>query len=147
MRLWHKDLIKFLPRQQLVAQYRELCSIAKDWDEKETTNHVLINKVMDYPVSHLYAYTTIVKDEMKNRKYTMRKDAWERFANHCVAIRERETEDKQWMISVSHDELFEHWHTDRYLKQCLYNLQEKYDCGGISQEDWDKIEEHFNWIL
>ena len=144
MRLWHKDLIHFLPRQQLVAQYRELCSIAKDWDEKDTTNHVLINKVMDYPVSHLYAYTAIVKDEMKNRKYTIRKDAWERFANHCSNLDNKDTRN-EW--AVSYGELFEHWHTDRYLKQCLYNLQEKYDCGGISQEDWDKIEEHFNWIL
>lgn len=28
---------------------------------------------------------------------------------------------------------------DRYLKQNLYNLQEKYDCGGISEDDWDNI--------
>ena len=144
MRLWHKDLIKFLPRQQLVAQYRELCSIAKDWDEYNTTNHVLINKVMDYPVSHLYIYTTIVRNEMENRKYTIRKDAWERFANHCSNLDNKDTRN-EW--AVSYGELFEHWHTDRYLKQCLYNLQEKYDCGGISQEDWDKIEEHFSWVL
>jgi len=28
-----------------------------------------------------------------------------------------------------------------YLKQCYYNLQEKYDCGGISEEEWEKIKE------
>lgn len=32
--------------------------------------------------------------------------------------------------------LFNSWHNDRYLKQCYYNLQEKYDCGGISENDW-----------
>lgn len=28
MRLWHKDLIHYLPRQQLIAQWRECCAIA-----------------------------------------------------------------------------------------------------------------------
>ena len=36
-------------------------------------------------------------------------------------------------------ELFDDWHTNRYLKQCLYNLEEKYDRGGITQEEWDNI--------
>ena len=27
----------------------------------------------------------------------------------------------------------------RYLKQCLYNLEEKYDCGGINKEEWKLI--------
>lgn len=41
--------------------------------------------------------------------------------------------------------LFNTWHTDRYLAQCLYNLEEKYDRGGISQEEWDKIyNKYFN---
>lgn len=32
-------------------------------------------------------------------------------------------------------------HNDRYLKQCYYNLQEKYDRGIISEYEWAKIEE------
>ena len=55
MRVWHKDLLDVLPRQQLLGQWQECCLVAK------------------------------------------------------------------------------------YLKQCLYNLQEKYDCGGISDEEWLKI--------
>lgn len=31
------------------------------------------------------------------------------------------------------------WHNERYFLQCFYNLQEKYDCGGILEEDWQKI--------
>lgn len=30
-------------------------------------------------------------------------------------------------------------HNTRYLKQCLYNLEEKFDRGIITQEEWDKI--------
>ena len=38
MRLWHKDLLPFLPRQQLLSQLRECVAIAKDeWDLIEIT--------------------------------------------------------------------------------------------------------------
>ena len=30
-------------------------------------------------------------------------------------------------------------HNDRYLKQCYYNLQEKYDRHIITAEEWEKI--------
>ena len=36
MRLWHKDLIYVLPRQQLLGQWRECCLIAKNIAEKGT---------------------------------------------------------------------------------------------------------------
>ena len=39
MRLWHKDLIDVLPRQQLISQWREICCIAKNIAEKGTPNH------------------------------------------------------------------------------------------------------------
>ena len=47
MRLWHKDLIPVLPRQQLIGQWRECCLIAKQISEKGTPNHILVNKIMD----------------------------------------------------------------------------------------------------
>ena len=43
--------------------------------------------------------------------------------------------------------LFEGWHNERYLKQCYYNLQEKYDCRGISKEEWMKIHKYVNFTL
>ena len=39
MRLWHKDLISVLPRQQLLGQWRECCLIARNIAEKNTPNH------------------------------------------------------------------------------------------------------------
>lgn len=36
---------------------------------------------------------------------------------------------------------------ERYLKQCYYNLQEKYDCGGISKEEWMKVYKYVNFAL
>ena len=48
MRLWHKDLIAFLPRKQLLGQWRECCAIARNIAVNGTPNHVLVNKVLDY---------------------------------------------------------------------------------------------------
>ena len=49
MRLWHKDLIDVLPNGQLLGQWRECCAIARNIKAKGTPNHLLVNKIMDYP--------------------------------------------------------------------------------------------------
>lgn len=69
MRLWHKDLIPVLPRQQLLGQWRECCAIMSNIAKKGTPNHVLVNKVMDYNHDHFYTYALHVKDEMRKRGY------------------------------------------------------------------------------
>lgn len=131
MRLWHIDLIPVLPRKQLLSQWRECCCIAKDIAIKGTPNHLLVNKIMDYNVSHFYSYATMVCSEMKRREY---KCDFEKFSKYC---------DCDTLVFYP----FRLWHNERYLKQCLYNLQEKYDCGGISEEEWQKIEEKFGFMI
>ena len=37
------------------------------------------------------------------------------------------------------DAIYIRWHDDRYLKQCLCNLQEKADCGAIPADEWKQI--------
>ena len=66
LRLWHKDLISVLPRQQLLGQWRELNSIFK-----LENRHVLINFVYDYDKKILCNYSKIIIDEMKRRNYKM----------------------------------------------------------------------------
>lgn len=137
MRIWHKDLIPVLPRKQLVGQWRELCLIAKSISDKGTPNHILVNRVMDYPLSHLEGYARLVYDEMKKRGY---KAEWSRFESQFPFTPYGFFSDWQ---KVPYDELFNGWHNDRYRTQCLVNLQEKYDCGGISDEEWNKIRGKF----
>jgi hypothetical protein len=47
--------------------------------------------------------------------------------------------DSEYYIPVPIDEIYNAWMDVTYLKICYYNLYEKFLCGGISQEDWDKI--------
>ena len=48
MRLWHTSLIPVLPREHLVAQWRECSAIAGKIQTSGTPNHVLVNFIMNY---------------------------------------------------------------------------------------------------
>lgn len=126
MRLWHKDLIPYLPRQQLLGQWRECCLIAKQIAEKGTPNHVLVNRVLDYPKDHFYTFCKLVQREMYHRKYRMTMQAQMKIWREL------------WHY-IPDGDVFPGWHNDRYLKQCLANLQEKADCGAIPAEEWKRI--------
>jgi len=130
MRLWHKDLIRILPRQQLLSQWRECCCIARNITENGTPNHLLVNKILDYPAAHFNVYAIAVYDEMKRRGYKCDFDKFRRW--WC-------NRNRDWELR----EIFPDWHNERYLRQCYYNLQEKYDCGGISEEEWNKLYNYF----
>lgn len=132
MRLWHKDLIGVLPDKQLQGQWRECCLIAKALHDGNL-NHLLVNKVKEYPIEDFINYTNLVCIEMRCRG---KNPIWANFSKYF-----------KWdYIEYSRD-IFDGWHNDRYLKQCYYNLQEKYDCGGISFEEWQKVVKRVSELL
>lgn len=134
-RLWHKNLIHYLPNQQLTEQWRECCCIAKNIAKKGTPNHILVNRIMDYPIAHFCTYTQLVIDELKNRGYKISDRAINNFEWNIDRICERQNNyNKNHHGDINH--LFESWHNDKYLRQCYFNLQEKYDCGGIEPQNW-----------
>jgi uncharacterized protein (TIGR02328 family) len=69
LRLWHYSLLPYLPRQQLLSQWRECCCIAKSITEKGTLNHILVNKIMDYPIDHFIVSTITIHDELPITTY------------------------------------------------------------------------------
>ncbi len=121
MRLWHYKLIPLLPRKQLLGQWRELNSIYKKQDR-----HILINYIYDYPKYDLYSYSILVIEELKNRNYKHNLNNFYLYFNNI-------SYDKKIIPFINKM-------NNRYLIQCLYNLQEKYDCGGINDIEWKKIE-------
>lgn len=136
MRLWHKDLIPVLPRQQLLGQWRECCLIAKSIAEKGTPNHLLVNKVMEYPIEHLYNYSMLmIRAEMEKRGFECNYEKFFHWYTKCI--------ESTGYPGIKLADTYKEWHNDRYLTQCYYNLQEKYDCGGISEDEWQKIEDFY----
>ena len=130
MRLWHKELIPVLPRLQLLSQWRECCSIAKAIQEDGTPGHILVNRVLDYPADHFLQYAQYIRDEMVSRKYNCN---WQRFSKWVG----------NFFRYVPFANVFPNWHDDIYLRECLYNLEEKAICGGIPAEEWQLIYERF----
>lgn len=128
MRIWHKDLIAVLPRKQLVAQWRECCLIAKNIRENGTPNHILVNKVTEYSDSHLFEYGLLIRYEIERRGY---KCDFQRLLKWF--------EKSKGLKHIPYFSVFAGWHNDRYFTQCYYNLEEKYDCGGITQDEWNLI--------
>lgn len=117
MRLWHTDLIPYLPKSQLLAQWRELNSIYVKED-----NHILINYIYAYPKEDLYCYTQIVLAEMIKRKITIRtRDKMENYFQNIKPL--------------SLYPPFQKHHNNDYLTICYYNLLEKYIRG---QKDFPK---------
>ena len=136
MRLWHKDFIKVLPREQLVAQWRELSSIAGAIQKNGTPNHLLVNFVLDYDYDHFISYAYYVRQEMTARGYRTMDSVW----NKIVALKPdykllplEEIYPKKMNGKSGYD----------YLTICMYNLKEKFECGGFSLNDWDRIEKEY----
>lgn len=130
MRLWHYALVKYLPRQQLLSQWRECVCIAKSIHDKGTPNHILVNKIMDYPISGFNDYCNIVLAEMVKRGYNVSESSINKLKDY---VGFEVDSDKQY------NKLFKGWHNLSYLEQCYYNLQEKYDCGGLTDKEWETV--------
>ena len=138
MRLWSYQLIPVLPNSMLVSQWRECLAIKRQW-EKGTLKHRLVSYVMDYDKRYFIDYVSKVTGEMIKRKINYNINYYYEMFNFCLI------DTNLGNITVLRDTYKEH--NDRYLKQCLYNLQEKYDRGIITQEEWQKIEDKFGGVM
>lgn len=70
---------------------------------------------------------------MTRRGYRTMDSVWDKI--YCT----RET-DYGEIEFIPLEELFPGWHNDRYLEQCYFNLEEKYDCGGVDEEWFKKVQ-------
>ena len=136
MRLWHYKLIEFLPQSQLIAQWRELNSIFKKQD-----NHILINYVYEYDKKELLSYTILVFKQMV--KKNIRPHSLLNFHNYFgLNVMDLSINDVERKYGKLNKNPFPNHHTNRYLLQCFYNLQEKYDRGqkAFSKEQYERLE-------
>ena len=134
MRLWHTSLIPALPREHLVAQWRELSAIAGKIQTSGTPNHVLVNFVMNYDFDHFISYAYYIRQEMNARKYRTMNSVWEKI----------ESLKPDWNL-LPIEEVYKGKMNDFYLTVCYYNLYEKYDCGMF--DDFDEIEKVYRRII
>ena len=134
MRLWSYQLLPYLPDAQFKGQLRELVAIMHDWKNKGKTNHLLINRVMEYSkadlttyfcwYNHLYnlRYNKFIKDDIINEFYDFKTPY-----------------DVNTFITKG---IFNDWHNENYLEICMYNLYEKHLSIGknrITEKEWKQL--------
>ena len=131
MRLWHTKLIPALPREHLVAQWRELSSIAGKIQLNGTPNHVLVNFVTDYDFDHFISYAYYIRQEMNARKYRTMNAVWDKI----VSLK------PDWTL-LPIEEVYKDKMNNFYLIVCYYNLYEKYKCGMF--DNFEEIQKVYN---
>ena len=129
MRLWHYQLLRGLPRQQLISQLRECTAIALDIRNLgKPSNNYLINKINDYPFNEFKIYCNLVFREITRRGYTVKKATMDKIYE-CLSKKTSPVVDNKKPI-------FKDWHNFAYMDICFYNLMEKYLCGNITEKEW-----------
>lgn len=123
--------MKFYLNLNCYGQWRELNSIFKKQD-----NHILINFIYDYPKEDLFAYTNLILEEFNKRGYKIKNtdNMYKYFSNIAVPI---------LIFKQQNKSMFKNKMNNTYLRECLYNLEEKAICGGMSKEEWQKIYNKF----
>lgn len=129
MRLWHYKLIEALPENQLKGQWRECGLIAYGIEKNGTPNHLLVNRVMDYPMDDFLTYCLLIAREMERRGYRMSNES---------AVRLGRLGTYRYV-----EQPFAGWHNYKYLRVCMANLYEKANIGWgksrITDEEWQKL--------
>lgn len=138
MRIWHKDLIQYLPKKQLKAMRYELGDMIKQYPN---IKHSLVKYANNYDISYLGQYFGCVLLEFERRKLNHRLS----YDNEIVTIVFQKTnlEDQDIMdndLKFKEDD-------DEYFWICLVNLYEKYIRGMVSKEEWKIIEDKFGEYL
>lgn len=125
MRLWSYQILDVLPDKMLIAEWRECLAIKRQW-EKGTLKHRLVSYVMSYDTSIFSNYVTLVANEMDKRNIKFKVEYLDeifKFSSNLNTV-----------LFIPYPE-----HNDRYLRECLYNLEEKATRGIITKEEWQKI--------
>lgn len=116
MRLWHQELIPYLPRQQLLGQHRECCALrGNGWGKP----HATVNYVFTHSPRVLVQYHHLIMDEMESRGY--KPDPIWREATYrgskCSPYDVLPPVPIRTPLYPEHDEA--------YLKDCIKNLRAK----------------------
>ena len=133
MRLFHYAMLPYLPDLQFKGQLREVVAIMSSWRDTGKTNHLLINRVMEYPKNDLWIYFIKYHAEYRKRYgKPIKNEIYQEFAKFpdCEGTGEFR-------------QPFPDWHNREYLRVCMANLYEKHIFGigksRITDEEWARL--------
>lgn len=130
MRIWHYQILPFLPEAQFKGQLRELVAILHDWRDKGKTNNLLINRIMDFSKNNFVRYFLWYEVVYHQRYNTWLTKQWNEFKAF-------DTENE------SSSDCFDNWHNKEYLRCNMANLYEKWKFGKgksrITDDEWQRL--------
>lgn len=120
MRLWHQDLLTFLPRAQILGQHRECCALrGMGWGKKHST----VDYVFTHSAKRLVDFHRLVLREMEYRGYKPAQQ-W-----YCPEYRGKNSIPWPCFLAsenyLSSEALIYPEHDDAYREECLENLRQK----------------------
>ena len=133
-RIWHKDLVSVLPDKMLLQLKDDWFNIATELLSVEVTTSLgepTIDRILEYSIGHFYTYYFVYIMPELHRRGLLDEKTMDFF--HVLASCYSEND-----LRIIHP-VFDCWHNTRYLLQCLMYLEELYDCGYISFEEWYRI--------
>ena len=108
-----------------------------------TPNHLLVNKVTEYPLEDFWIYCEDIVCEMKKRKMVVKEDTFEKILENLYDWKGVFFMSPSKFQNARFCGVFRGWHNKEYLRVCMANLYEKYRFGvgksKISQEEWDQV--------
>lgn len=127
MRLWSWQLLPYLPDLQLRGQLRELVGLMHEWRDKGKVNHLVVNRVMEYPKTELSGFFIYYKDICRRRYGNDLSRYIKEFYDFSGPAPEQSS-------------FYDGWHTTEYMRVCMANLYEKYKFGAgksrITEDQW-----------
>jgi len=127
MRLWHYELIPYLPKKQLVSQWRECLAINSLFNNNMKSP--LVDYVRNYNKERFIIYVLILVKELNKRGVNYNYKRFEELTKPFYST----------TICLEEGNIFKE-HNEEYLTICYYNLREKYLRGLIKEEEWQKID-------
>lgn len=138
MRLWHYELLPYLSDKAITTQWGELNTIMS---KKDKVDNLIVNYVYKYEPRELLKYTGLVILELKTRNIPIYnyavviqyfadnyEEEFGEYGDVDDIITDLIFEAKDWINAGN--KLFKDHHTQLYLLQCFFNIQEKFNRGA-----------------
>lgn len=136
-------MLSVMPPKWILSQWRECLGVGGCL--VVGLNHATVNRVKNYSIQHFVVYCDIVRKEMLHRGYTVGTNTIEKLnkdINFEEILKDVQVTDEKTVL-VNDVPLFDEWHDFRYIRQCYYMMEEKYDCGMLSDEEMNKLKEFY----
>ena len=160
MRLWHNDLLQYLPDRMIDAQYHTVINIMREWRDTGIVEDKFVSRVTMYSKYELFKYFMKVFYEYSRRNtYAVmygvgsknKTDIFDEFCIFAEVALDNPSETKiRTMYDIHQYSIYRGWFDRGYLRVCMANLYEKYKYvdgkGSISKEEWVRICSGYNEV-